>query len=311
LEEEYEEKERLRSAEFHVQKSHMVKLEQHMRAKLQEVQKREAQLQTATGKLRTEKEQGDRQQQACLEQASLETRLLRQELDQTLKLEYKKAKKLAAGAGALEEEVRLWRSRYNELEEQFLAFRKQVAASEEPLESLNAELKIKQFEVTEVERKNSVIAASRDHFKNAVRTLLKELEKVEKERQRILLSPRSVGGGPPDASLGGDTGACTIDGDENHRRGGTESEVQDALRQIKRDLADLKDNECCPLPRLPAVAASQHDGTNHTQPSSPLPPHPVQPSIPSMASGWNDMRQELLNSGLYNSNDRMYKYLKA
>jgi len=325
LEEEYEEKERLRSAEFHVQKSHMIKLEQQMRAKLQEVQKREAQLQTATGKLRTEKENGDRQQQACLEQASLETKLLRQELDQTLKLEYKKSKKLAAGSEALQEEVNQWRSRYKELEEQFLSFRKEVAAGVEPIENLKADVKIKQFEVTELKKKNGVIAASRDHFKTAVRALLKELEKVEREKQELKssngqlldIAPANLGcyGHPLARKKNTEESKHDL---EECKRSGEDGDVQDMLRQIKRDLEDLKDTERSPTPRLPHSPRGDEMNGNKNQPSSTSPSPrresepPVQPAIPKkMASGWTDMRKELLNSGLYNSSDRMYKYLKT
>eukprot|EP00397_Hematodinium_sp_SG-2012_P011869 GEMP01012018.1.p1 GENE.GEMP01012018.1~~GEMP01012018.1.p1 ORF type:complete len:634 (+),score=172.55 GEMP01012018.1:36-1937(+) len=140
LEEEYEEKERVRSLEFHSQKQQMVKVEQTLRLKLQEVMKREQQLQAVTVKIKTEKAITERQQQITKEQAALETKLLRHEMDQNLKLDHSKCKKLNAKVENIEEDLNLWRQRYTELEEKFIAYRKSVVDSESPIEQLKADI---------------------------------------------------------------------------------------------------------------------------------------------------------------------------
>jgi len=294
LEEEYEEKERIRSAEFHVQKQNMVKLEQSMRIKLAEVQKRESTLNAAMSKIKTERENQERKQQSTLEQVSLDTKLLRQELDQNLKLEHQKIKKLNGKIESLEDDVKTWRTRYNELEEQFVSYRKNVSAKEEPLESLKAELKIKQFEIEDLSRKNEVISASRDHFKQAVRQLLGELDKKERERQQDLLNipsvPSSVHNPSPRIEPKIDT--------QNGIGVPCDTAVWDQLQSIRQALTELKDTATTPRPEPESM---QHLGPKLLQTNN------------TTGTDWVSKRQELLHSNapLYTVNDPLYKYLSA
>ncbi|PHJ15936.1 centrosomal protein of 120 kda, partial [Cystoisospora suis] len=151
-------------------------LQSQLKQTAQNLQQKALELQGRENELRVEKERCLEISAQTAEELAVVTRRMKEEKDHAIELEKQKSLHLQRQNEDLEEEVKRIRLRVELLEEENYDLRCQITSA--PTAQLQADLKLKMYQVANLESQLSAMTASRDHFVSNCAALLEKLHAI-------------------------------------------------------------------------------------------------------------------------------------
>lgn len=150
-----------------------------MTEKIQALHSREQKQQEQAEILLCREKELQRQEDAFKMEMESKLRTLKTELTDACNAEKDKLKRAEVKYEELEGDAKLWKGRFQVMEEEYLNYRKNQLSDDNPKVQLTADLKVRSNELEECRRELKHAQDSRDHFKSSVQSLCHQIQVLE------------------------------------------------------------------------------------------------------------------------------------